>query len=112
EGRCYEIDARLRPSGNQGTLVTSLASFRRYHAEGSQNWERQALLRARPIAGDEQPASAFDAARLEVLGRPAQQLQDRPARLSSLGCAAMRRAGLRGGGLRRVRFGGCGSSVR
>ena len=70
EGRCYEIDARLRPSGNQGTLVTSLASFRRYHAEGSQNWERQALLRARPVAGDEQLGAAFEAARLEILCRP------------------------------------------
>lgn len=70
EGSCYEIDARLRPSGRQGTLVTSLASFQRYHAEGSQNWERQALLRARPVAGDAQLGAAFEAARREILSRP------------------------------------------
>ncbi len=70
EGACYEIDARLRPSGNQGTLVTSLDAFRRYHESSAQMWERQALLRARPVAGDEGLAEAFDALRREILGRP------------------------------------------
>jgi glutamate-ammonia-ligase adenylyltransferase len=61
EGLLYKIDTRLRPSGNQGALVTSAAGFARYHlgAEGSphtrsQLWERQALLRARFVAGDEE----------------------------------------------------------
>jgi glutamate-ammonia-ligase adenylyltransferase len=49
EGVCYEVDARLRPSGNQGLLVSSLGSFERYHAEHAQVWERQALLRSRPV---------------------------------------------------------------
>jgi glutamate-ammonia-ligase adenylyltransferase len=60
EGLLYKIDTRLRPSGNQGALVTSVAGFARYHrgTEGSphtrsQLWERQALLRARFVAGDE-----------------------------------------------------------
>ncbi len=60
EGFLYKIDTRLRPSGNQGALVIALEGFRRYHgaAEGagahvrSQLWERQALLRARLVAGD------------------------------------------------------------
>ena len=60
EGSCYEIDARLRPSGNQGTLVTSLETFARYH-ESAQTWERQALLRARPVAGHPELAQAFQA---------------------------------------------------
>jgi glutamate-ammonia-ligase adenylyltransferase len=63
EGRLYQIDTRLRPSGNQGALVIGLEGFVRYHtgqapaagpasAVRSQLWERQALLRARHVAGD------------------------------------------------------------
>jgi len=70
EGLCYQIDARLRPSGHQGMLVSSLASFAQYHAGGAQVWERQALLRARPIAATGRLADAFVAQRLAILGRP------------------------------------------
>jgi glutamate-ammonia-ligase adenylyltransferase len=49
EGRLYEVDTRLRPSGAQGLLVTSHASFERYHQEDAAPWERVALLRARPV---------------------------------------------------------------
>jgi glutamate-ammonia-ligase adenylyltransferase len=66
EGRLYQIDTRLRPSGNQGALVIGSEAFIRYHTgEGfpgaapapggavrSHLWERQALLRARHVAGD------------------------------------------------------------
>jgi glutamate-ammonia-ligase adenylyltransferase len=63
EGLLYKIDTRLRPSGNQGALVISAEGFTRYHAGvpvggqaspqvRSQLWERQALLRARFVAGD------------------------------------------------------------
>lgn len=51
EGRVFELDTRLRPSGNKGPLVSSLNSFRDYHRNSSQLWERQALIRARPIVG-------------------------------------------------------------
>lgn len=51
EGKVFELDTRLRPSGNKGPLVSSLHSFRDYHREISQLWERQALIRARPIVG-------------------------------------------------------------
>ncbi len=51
EGPGYEIDARLRPSGSQGLLVVSEKALERYHAEQSEGWERQALVRARAIAG-------------------------------------------------------------
>ncbi|AJE02030.1 bifunctional [glutamate--ammonia ligase]-adenylyl-L-tyrosine phosphorylase/[glutamate--ammonia-ligase] adenylyltransferase [Geobacter pickeringii] len=53
EGYVYKIDTRLRPSGNAGPLVTSLESFRTYHREEAQIWERQALTRARVVFGDE-----------------------------------------------------------
>ncbi len=49
EGRLYEVDTRLRPSGEQGMLVTSYAAFDRYHEETAAPWERVALLRARPV---------------------------------------------------------------
>jgi glutamate-ammonia-ligase adenylyltransferase len=51
-GPGYSTDTRLRPSGSQGTLVTSREAFERYHATSAASWERQALLRARPVAGD------------------------------------------------------------
>ncbi len=53
EGYVYKIDTRLRPSGNAGPLVTSLESFRIYHREDAQIWERQALTRARVSFGIE-----------------------------------------------------------
>lgn len=52
EGACYEVDLDLRPSGRSGTLVTSYESFKKYHEESAQLWERQALIRAVPCAGD------------------------------------------------------------
>lgn len=51
-GRLYEVDTRLRPSGSQGLLVTSLAGWRRYHQEDARLWERQALTKLRAVAGD------------------------------------------------------------
>jgi glutamate-ammonia-ligase adenylyltransferase len=52
EGVLYEVDMRLRPSGNKGPVATSLASFDAYHRESAWTWERLALTRARVIAGD------------------------------------------------------------
>ena len=52
EGVLYPIDTRLRPSGAQGPLVSSAAGFTQYHRARAMLWERQALLRARPVAGD------------------------------------------------------------
>jgi glutamate-ammonia-ligase adenylyltransferase len=51
EGIAYKIDTRLRPSGNQGPLVSSLEAFAAYHHTSAQVWERQALIKARPVAG-------------------------------------------------------------
>lgn len=60
-GPGYAIDTRLRPSGAQGVLVTSHPSFVAYHRT-SASWERQALLRARPVAGDPALRAALQAA--------------------------------------------------
>ncbi|KQQ85835.1 bifunctional [glutamine synthetase] adenylyltransferase/[glutamine synthetase]-adenylyl-L-tyrosine phosphorylase [Aureimonas sp. Leaf324] len=51
EGVLYEVDFRLRPSGNKGPLATPIEAFRKYQAE-AWTWERMALTRSRPIAGD------------------------------------------------------------
>lgn len=50
-GVAYAVDTRLRPSGRQGMLVTSLPAFERYQCEQAQTWEHVAMLRARAIAG-------------------------------------------------------------
>ncbi|MBI3301987.1 MAG: bifunctional [glutamate--ammonia ligase]-adenylyl-L-tyrosine phosphorylase/[glutamate--ammonia-ligase] adenylyltransferase, partial [Deltaproteobacteria bacterium] len=52
EGYVYKIDTRLRPSGRAGSLVSSFAAFVNYHRTSSQLWERQALIKARAVAGD------------------------------------------------------------
>jgi len=69
-GSCYEIDTRLRPSGNQGMLVASLASFEREHTTNALLWQRQALLRARPVAGDPTLARDYQRLRLDILRAP------------------------------------------
>jgi glutamate-ammonia-ligase adenylyltransferase len=52
EGRLYEVDMRLRPSGSSGPIASSLAGFARYQRESAWTWEHMALTRARPVAGD------------------------------------------------------------
>lgn len=52
QGRLYEVDMRLRPSGTQGPVATSLAAFDNYQKTQAWVWEHLALVRARPVAGD------------------------------------------------------------
>jgi glutamate-ammonia-ligase adenylyltransferase len=51
EGRLWEVDMRLRPSGNKGPVAVRLSTFEAYHLTEAWTWERMALTRARPIAG-------------------------------------------------------------
>ncbi len=53
------VDAGLRPEGRQGPLVRSLASYSAYYARWASVWEAQALLRARPIAGNDETGARF-----------------------------------------------------
>ncbi len=64
EGHLYTVDARLRPSGNKGTLVVSQQAFREHQERRAQLWERQALIKARGVAGD---ASLFERLRVELI---------------------------------------------
>ncbi|MGD8323983.1 MAG: bifunctional [glutamate--ammonia ligase]-adenylyl-L-tyrosine phosphorylase/[glutamate--ammonia-ligase] adenylyltransferase [Gammaproteobacteria bacterium] len=68
-GRLYEIDTRLRPSGQSGLLVSSMRAFARYQRESAWVWEHQALLRSRAVAGSEQLCEEFEQLRLEILTR-------------------------------------------
>jgi [glutamine synthetase] adenylyltransferase / [glutamine synthetase]-adenylyl-L-tyrosine phosphorylase len=73
-GELFDIDTALRPNGNSGLLVTSLASFERYQTGRGSNtawtWEHQALTRARWCAGWRALEPSFDAVRRQVLCAP------------------------------------------
>jgi glutamate-ammonia-ligase adenylyltransferase len=73
-GELFDIDTALRPNGNSGLLVTSVASFERYQDGRGSNtawtWEHQALTRARFCAGEAGIGARFDAAREHVLTAP------------------------------------------
>ncbi|MDB6062771.1 MAG: glutamine synthetase adenylyltransferase [Verrucomicrobiaceae bacterium] len=66
-GPLYEVDMRLRPSGNSGLLVSSLKSFADYQHNRAWTWEHQALVRARAVAGDADLSNAFEQVRRDVL---------------------------------------------
>lgn len=68
-GQLYEVDMRLRPSGNSGMLVTSTGAFDSYQRESAWTWEHQALVRARWVAGDSAIAQRVESVRHEVLSR-------------------------------------------
>ena len=59
EGAAYRVDLRLRPEGTGGPLALPLAAYREYHERRGALWERQALIKARFAAGDEQLGHAF-----------------------------------------------------
>jgi [glutamine synthetase] adenylyltransferase / [glutamine synthetase]-adenylyl-L-tyrosine phosphorylase len=73
-GELFDIDTALRPNGNSGMLVTSLASFEKYQTGRGSNtawtWEHQALTRARWCAGFAPLEARFDHVRCEVLCAP------------------------------------------
>ena len=69
-GRLFETDTRLRPDGDSGLLVTSLAAFRDYQEKRAWLWEHQALTRARFCAGDTTIGAAFEEVRKHILTLP------------------------------------------
>ncbi|WP_429198187.1 bifunctional [glutamate--ammonia ligase]-adenylyl-L-tyrosine phosphorylase/[glutamate--ammonia-ligase] adenylyltransferase [Luteibacter sp. W1I16] len=69
-GRLYDVDTRLRPDGSKGLLVASVDAFEAYQRDRAWTWEHQALLRARPVAGDTRLGAALAGIRREILGAP------------------------------------------
>jgi [glutamine synthetase] adenylyltransferase / [glutamine synthetase]-adenylyl-L-tyrosine phosphorylase len=62
DGPLYEVDMRLRPSGNKGPVAVALSAFRRYHAEDAWTWERMALTQARVVAAPPRLREAIEMA--------------------------------------------------
>ena len=85
EGTIWPVDAALRPEGNAGPLVRSLASHRAYYERWAKTWEFQALLKARPIAGDLDLGSDF----VDTVGPMVWQAGSRPGFVADV--QAMRR---------------------
>ncbi|MBK0326809.1 glutamine-synthetase adenylyltransferase [Rhodobacteraceae bacterium F11138] len=96
QGRLYEVDMRLRPSGTQGPLATSWASFQNYQQNDAWVWEHLALTRARVIAGDAGLAQDIETFRQTVLGkaRPRDQVLREVAAMRARIAAAKSPAGV------------------
>jgi glutamate-ammonia-ligase adenylyltransferase len=70
EGRLYEVDMRLRPSGRKGPVAVSLAAFAAYQRTDAWTWEHMALTRARAVAGPADLAADVEAVIDAVRGAP------------------------------------------
>ncbi len=70
DGRLYQVDARLRPEGRGGALAMPAAGYLRYLERRADPWERLALTRARPVAGDRDLGHEFVAAIAPLVYRP------------------------------------------
>ncbi|HXK16169.1 MAG TPA: bifunctional [glutamate--ammonia ligase]-adenylyl-L-tyrosine phosphorylase/[glutamate--ammonia-ligase] adenylyltransferase, partial [Polyangiaceae bacterium] len=110
EGMIFRVDLRLRPEGSQGALVNSLSAFERYYETWGRLWERAAMLRARPIAGDTEFGAALEREVLlpfvyrrevdpniangltDMVLRSRNELSDHPARDLKLGPGGIREA--------------------
>ncbi|MGH8273135.1 MAG: bifunctional [glutamate--ammonia ligase]-adenylyl-L-tyrosine phosphorylase/[glutamate--ammonia-ligase] adenylyltransferase [Gammaproteobacteria bacterium] len=69
-GALYVVDTRLRPEGTAGLLISRFDAWRRYQRGEARLWERQALLRARPVAGSARLARTFRSEQQDLLERP------------------------------------------
>lgn len=70
EGELYQVDMRLRPSGNKGPVASEFAGFIRYQREEAWTWEHMALTRARPVAGDADLQNEIATVRQAILTAP------------------------------------------
>ena len=70
EGELYEVDTRLRPSGNAGPLVTKFTSFVDYQLNQAWNWEHMALTRGRVLAGGDKLRQKVEATIGDILSAP------------------------------------------
>lgn len=69
EGRLYQVDMRLRPSGRQGPVATALSAFTDYQRQEAWTWEHLALTRARPLTGEPSLLADIETVRREVLAK-------------------------------------------
>jgi len=76
-GILYELDMRLRPSGNSGLLVVHIDSFEQYQQEEAWTWEHQALVRTRMVYGHQSLESKFLEIRKSIISKPRDRAQVR-----------------------------------
>jgi glutamate-ammonia-ligase adenylyltransferase len=67
DGIAYKVDTRLRPDGSKGPLVNNIKGYRNYYMDHADNWEIQALIKARPVSTSREGLSDFLKMREEVL---------------------------------------------
>jgi [glutamine synthetase] adenylyltransferase / [glutamine synthetase]-adenylyl-L-tyrosine phosphorylase len=73
EGSLFPVDANLRPEGRSGPLVRTLGSHLAYYQRWAKTWEFQALLKARPVAGDADLGARYMAAVSPLVWQAAQR---------------------------------------
>ena len=74
-GTLYNVDTRLRPDGSKGALIKDIAGYRDYYLNKARPWELQALLRARPVAGDAGHGREFLQMARDVIARRGAELE-------------------------------------
>ncbi len=112
EGALWEVDAALRPEGKAGPLVRTLASHQAYYRRWAKTWEFQALLKARPVAGDLELGEQYVSAMNEMVWQAATrdrfvedvQAMRRRVEAHVRGDEADRQLKLGPGGLRDIEF--------
>ncbi|WP_271218811.1 bifunctional [glutamine synthetase] adenylyltransferase/[glutamine synthetase]-adenylyl-L-tyrosine phosphorylase [Streptosporangium carneum] len=112
EGALWEVDAALRPEGRSGPLVRTLASHQAYYRRWAKTWEFQALLKARPVAGDLELGEQYVSAMNEMVWQAATrdrfvedvQAMRRRVEAHVRGDEAERQIKLGPGGLRDIEF--------
>ncbi len=102
-GRVYEIDTNLRPEGRDGPLVRSLDAYRSYYERWASTWEFQALLKARPIAGDVELGQQFRTL-IEPFVWPERLVDDAVADIQKMKGAVERSAPVRAAGSRQLKL--------
>jgi glutamate-ammonia-ligase adenylyltransferase len=70
EGQLYKVDMRLRPSGSNGLIATSLEGFERYHSQSAWTWEHLALTRARTVSGPPELCNLLTNTICKILKKP------------------------------------------
>ena len=113
EGTAYRIDLRLRPFGSSGQLVSSIPRLVQYYREQAAAWELQALLKARPVAGNLRVGESFLAQVRPLLFEPhlparvldsLKRMREAASANRKPGIAAGRNIKLDSGGIRDVEF--------
>jgi len=74
KGVAYKVDMALRPDGSKGILANNLSGYRNYYLKYAQPWEIQALLRARPIAGDKNLSRSFHRMKREIIANRGREM--------------------------------------